>query len=547
MRIRILPLLVVAAVLAVGGARIAGAHAVLLSTDPAAGSTLPVAPGAVTLHFSETVEIAFGAVTVYDPTGTVVETGDARYAGGDSSSIEVTLPAGLGDGTYTVGWRVISADSHPVSGAFTFHIGAPGGSQSGLVDQLRSQGTDRTVERAGDIARSMVFGGLLLAVGLVAFAVVVARGRPAPAASSNATLVVVALAVALAGTLAAYALEGAAAAGKGLGAAADASLWDDLAGTRYGRSSLVRLALIAAALVVALAPAAGRWRRPLVLVLAVGAMASVSFGGHASTVDPAWAGRLGDTVHQVAAGAWFGGLVALVLALRRTADPGERRALGKAFSRLALLAVALVVVTGVLSGLWQLDSPGDLFSSRYGSTLLIKVGVVALAVGIGAANRFVVIPRMGGRDSLVRTAGVEAALLLGVVAVTGVLTGTAPPSGAAPAAAPTPAIPRTITVEGPAGPLYAFLELTPATTGANSFHLHLAPSGGEEVTIEELSVTFRLPSAALGPLPADLEADGPYAYDGSIVLSLPGEWEVTVRVRTSPFDAWTVEGTFSLP
>lgn len=530
----------------------AGAHAVLLSSSPGAGQTLPAAPPAITLHFSEPVEIAFGSVSVYDPAGRMLPVGDARYLPDDSASLGVALPAGLRDGTYTVGWRVISADSHPVSGAFTFNIGAPGGSRADLLDQLREQTADQTVERAADVARFVLFTGLLLALGVSMFSVTAGRGRPDVVSGRLCLLVTVALAAALVGTAAGYALEGALAAGRGLGAAFDPGLWGDLARTQYGKSSIARLALTSGALLATVAPFAPSVRRALGLTLLVAAVASVSFGGHASTIDPAWAGRLGDTVHQLAAGTWFGGLVALVLVLRRTSDRDDRRALGTAFGRVALLAVAAVVVTGTLSALAQLGSPGELLSTRYGVTLLLKVGLVVFAVAGGAVNRFVIVPRLGAvsRDSLGVIAGIEAALLGCVLIVTAVLTGTAPPSPSAAGLAPSPTAPpvsRPVVVEGTAGPVDVFVELTPGTAGENSLHVHLSPSVAEPLNVEELTVSFELPSANLGPLRAELKSDEDFAYTGSVALSVAGEWKVSVRVRTSKFDAWTFEGTFDLP
>ena len=101
----------------------ASAHAMLERTSPAADGIVAHAPPDVVVTFSEAVSLVPGAVRVYDGALREVDTGTASHPGGDPTSAAVALAPGLGAGTYTVTWRVVSADSHPVSGAFTFQIG----------------------------------------------------------------------------------------------------------------------------------------------------------------------------------------------------------------------------------------------------------------------------------------------------------------------------------------------------------------------------------------------------------------------------------------
>ena len=97
------------------------AHAELVSTSPADRSVLSVSPPRVTLRFNEPVETVLGSIRVFDA--------DARQVGGGRLSsparavVGVELPVQLSDGTYTVVWRVVSDDGHPVDGSFTFSVG----------------------------------------------------------------------------------------------------------------------------------------------------------------------------------------------------------------------------------------------------------------------------------------------------------------------------------------------------------------------------------------------------------------------------------------
>jgi copper transport protein len=106
----------------------ASAHAQLESTQPDPSSVLVTSPSQVILHFGEPVEIDFGSLRVIGPDGNRVDLGGTHHPPGDTHAVAISLPAHLPNGTYVVAWRVISADSHPVHGAFVFSVGTASGS-----------------------------------------------------------------------------------------------------------------------------------------------------------------------------------------------------------------------------------------------------------------------------------------------------------------------------------------------------------------------------------------------------------------------------------
>lgn len=113
--------------LLLGGAGPASAHAALTGSDPQDGAVVATAPKEVTLTFSEQVALGDDSIRILDPDGKRADTGAAPrdLQSGSTVKYGVSLHAGLPDGTYTVAWQAVSADSHPVSGAFTFSVGAP--------------------------------------------------------------------------------------------------------------------------------------------------------------------------------------------------------------------------------------------------------------------------------------------------------------------------------------------------------------------------------------------------------------------------------------
>src|SRR5918911_2498380 len=97
------------------------AHASLVETDPADGAELSQAPKQVQLRFNEPVEAEFTPVKVLDQQGNRVDREDAQVGSDDRRTVVAGLKE-LAKGTYTVQWRVISADTHPANGSYEFSV-----------------------------------------------------------------------------------------------------------------------------------------------------------------------------------------------------------------------------------------------------------------------------------------------------------------------------------------------------------------------------------------------------------------------------------------
>ena len=152
---------------AVLGAAPAAAHASLQSTDPEADQLLDVAPDVIRLVFDEPVEVALGGVDVIDPEGGRLG-GSAELA---DDGLAVVVPFDeSGQGTYTVAWRVVSEDGHPISGSFVFHLGERTGSVAAET------GTATSTRLIGAAGRWLALAGVLVSVGGLIFAVAVAGG-----------------------------------------------------------------------------------------------------------------------------------------------------------------------------------------------------------------------------------------------------------------------------------------------------------------------------------------------------------------------------------
>ncbi|WP_216592291.1 copper resistance CopC family protein [Verrucosispora sioxanthis] len=141
----------------------------LLGTDPANGAVLATVPAEVSLTFNEPVTVRPGGVRLLDAAGEELST-DSRSV---DTTVVLTVPPDLASGTYIVAFRVISADSHPVSGGFSFAVGAPSSAAVALPESSPS----RALDLLRQTAEAVAYLGLLVGAGLLVFLLVLLRAE----------------------------------------------------------------------------------------------------------------------------------------------------------------------------------------------------------------------------------------------------------------------------------------------------------------------------------------------------------------------------------
>lgn len=374
----------------------ASAHAALTGSDPQDGAVVATAPKQVTLTFSEQVAVGKGSIRILDPNGKRADTEAAPLDLHSGSTVKygVALHTGLPDGTYTVAWQAVSADSHPVSGAFTFSIGAPSKTTVALPDNEAGGGLVGTLY---GIARYAAYAGFIVLAGGAAF--VLACWQRGAGARPLQRLVVRGWMTLTAATLAMLLLRNPY---TGSGKLADAFDLDGLQAvldTKPGAALVSRLLLLgASALFIAVLFGAYAKRedehekKDLTFGLAAGgAVIAAGIAGtwalaeHASTgIQPGIAMPV-DVLHLLAVATWLGGLAALLVALYRTPDVTPDAV--RRFSRIAFCSVLVVVATGIYQSWRQLGSWSALTDTGYGQLLLVKVGLVAVLVGAASFSR----------------------------------------------------------------------------------------------------------------------------------------------------------------
>ncbi|MEU2131414.1 copper resistance protein CopC [Streptomyces sp. NPDC018352] len=382
--------------LLLGGAGPASAHAALTGSDPQDGAVVATAPKEVTLTFSEQVSVDEDSIRILDPDGKRADTAAVPrdLGGGSLAKYGVSLHSGLPDGTYTVAWQAVSADSHPVSGAFTFSVGAPSKTTVALPADQAGGGL---VGALYGIARYAAYAGFILLAGGSAF--VLACWQRGAGARPLQRLVVRGWMTLTVATLAMLLLRNPY---TGSGKLADAFDLDGLKAvldTKPGAALVSRLLLLgASALFIAVLFGAyakredEREKKDLTFglaiggtVIAAGIAGTWALAEHASTgLQPGIAMPV-DVLHLLAVAAWLGGLTALLVALYRTPDIGT--AAVRRFSGIAFGSVIVLAATGVYQSWRQVGTWSALTGTGYGQLLLVKVGLVALLIGIAWISR----------------------------------------------------------------------------------------------------------------------------------------------------------------
>ncbi|MEZ0111424.1 copper transport protein [Catenulispora sp. EB89] len=533
----------------------ASAHATVVSTSPGDGQVVAAAPGTVSVRFDEAVQMQFGALRVFSPSGARVDEGSPTHPAGQSDTVEVALSSNLGRGTYTVAWHVISADSHPVSGAFTFSVGASSAT-SVSQDTLNAAGS-RTVGVLYGIARGVAFGGFALVVGATGFLLCC---WPAGAGSRRVqTMIGAGWAALVVATVAVLGLQGPYDGGFGLGRVFDTAVLRTTIGTRLGTALAVRLVLLGAvgtALATLLPKIEQASVRVRIAAAAVGAALAAGLAATWAAADHAGVGSQValalplDILHVTAMGIWLGGLVVVVTALLRPGGSGGPDVAVMAgavrrFSAIALCCIGVLVATGTYQAWRQVGTLGALTGTVYGRLLLIKLLGVGLLIALGYLARVWIAHYLAGAArpdevairQLRRSTGLEVVLAAGVLGITAMLVNAPPARTAFEAPVSTTVAFDTGGTNGK-GSVQIFV--SPAKAGTDLVHIEVVNPAGEPEVVPELTATMSLPARQLGPLPLGLSGGGTSHYYGNATIPLAGKWQLAVTVRTSDIDETTV-------
>lgn len=514
----------------------AWAHAVLLDTTPPDGAVLNEPPAAIVMRFNEPV--APVALRVVDAVGRdLVAAGAARS---QDRELRLDMPA-LAAGDYVVSWRVVSADSHPIGGAFVFSVGNVVTGAPGAPPDDAEREAAWTV--ALIITRVVLYAALLFAAGgALVGALVLAplRIEPRFARGGRCTAVVLAAGAALL----AIGFKGGQLGALPLAALADGATW--ALGFRTSLAASAALIVVGLAMLLA-AGRLRRYRAPAEALAATVALAGLGLTGHTATATGAGWGRGLALLHALCAAFWLGAFVPLLRLL--PAHPAAALAAARRFSGFAMPAVLLLASSGALMATTRVADLEALTGSLYGRLLLGKLLLVVLLLAIAAANRWWTTPalaagRRGATGDLANLIRIELALGATIMAVTAVLAHTPPPA-------------IEVHDHATAEPVYAVwtsqgerslvLEVSPARAGANTVVARLLNPRGEILMPLEMSASFAAPAHGIEAItrPLARSPGGAFRLE-RLDLPLAGAWSVRIDALVSDFEKAVFETEIAL-
>jgi len=421
----------------------ASAHAVVESSSPSDGQRLTTAPSQVSLLFSEPVTTDLGGLRVVNASGERVDAGETNGSG--SSTLGVGLRSGIGDNTYVISYRVVSADSHPIKGSIVFTVG------TGATADVRAlvaggAGGEKSFEGLGWLSRFAAYAGALTAAGLAFFLFFIHDGGPE--AARLARLTRIAAFIGVAGALGTAAAQAALATGRGWSGVFDLGVLHTVLTENLDWATAMLIGGLAVVL-LSLEVTGSTAQRGLAFYGGLGATLSFVLNGHPDEASNRWLAILTDAVHVTAAALWLGGLVGLLVVLvcrerqvDRLADTEagpdgddrdrrlDRDPVGGAvalqevtaptaaldavrgtasivsrFSTLAVVSVLALWAAGATLAWIELGSREALTGTTYGRLILIKVGIVLVIATAAAYNRFRLVPTINEELDLAAAAG----------------------------------------------------------------------------------------------------------------------------------------------
>ena len=563
--------LLIAVLAALGAPATASAHAYLVRTSPAASVTLNSPPAQLALTYDEPVEPRFALISVTDANGDRQTVGEPARSPADADTV-VTQLRNLDEGWYLVFWRAISADGHPVRGAFTFAVGPnPGPPPQFVIPKLtESAATPRLV-----VARWLALLGMMAALGLFCFRILVARPLVTRVAGASLRRVTIAFGVAaVLGLLAAPVYVELATAQYAFRSVFDLGNVVPLMRTSaFGRAWLdLELVFALFAIAGGIAIAADRAelpRRTIAGLLSItGAVAAagaavfvVALAGHAGETAPRGLSLPVDWLHVASASLWVGGLIGLLVLW---ASLGEvRRTAGLAvcvprFSWVALGSVAVLIGSGIGSSLQHFPTFSSFWETDYGLALIAKIALLLTAIALASGNLLRARPRLraavgdaslgeGAARLLRRLVSGEVLLIVGALVGASVLTSLPPPPKALATIGPVSARvgPGPVSEVVEHGPYTLTFRISPNKAVADDAFTVTITKNGKPVHGAKVTTSFAMLDMEMPQQEYSLEERTPGEFSRSTnALVMVGRWGLTFDVQlpgAAPFSVVLVD------
>lgn len=531
----------------------ASAHAYVVKASPEENELLVTAPQRLTLEFNESLQTAFYNIKITSPDGNQADDGNVQIDPQRPHILETGLRSGLGDGTYTVSWKAVSADGHPISGVYVFHIGEPSGSPAGLKGLASGSGA------AGGPLKWIVsftdwiqYLGLSVMLGVLAFLLL----RIAPASLQREPMDVpgsykllwISYGAASFAALASLPLNTLYESGVDLNQFSWALMGSALKLTSFGQIWMLQMLI---ALLIAVTLLSGYdldrtirvriWSSYGTLLLVLGWLLTHAMTGHPAAAEQRVLAVTMNFVHLVAAAFWIGALTAMAVCLPLLTNRLPAKVRGeiywvtlRRFMAWGMGAVAVLVATGIYGSLVILPAPvlTSLFTTAYGLVLIGKIALLVVMLVFAGYHTKRARAATGARLS--RSLKAELAAGAIILALAAILTHLSPgqPASAGP-------YQGTETTED--GSVIT-LQVSPNVTGENQFEVSIKRADGSVIKdLEQVTLSLTHLDMDMGIYEITIPKNDSGIYKADDYISMPGNWSIKVHALTGSLDALDAE------
>ncbi|EHF3619090.1 copper resistance protein [Listeria innocua] len=503
------------------------AHAYLENSNPADQSHIKTAPEKVTLVFNEEIEADFPLIEVKDSSGKRVETGKTAVSKKNDHMVEASLPAELKADVYSVSWRVVSADGHTVSGVISFKLGDTKATFQST--EVPSNAFDLQIS---SVQKAILYIGFSLFIGMLVFGLgLYPRKEQLTAKITTRLKKIIWFALAFLGTALLMQLFVQTSITTGV-SISESFQPDKLAAfltTKTGYiwlSELISwLVLVIFTVIMVRKNKQWSWFALLTESALIGYLIfAKAQNGHAAASADKIVSITADMLHMIAASVWVGGILVLLFVLPKT---GKAREVWSRFAIVAIIAVASILVSGLLMAVMNIGQMANLFTTNYGKILLFKIGLFLLMALLGLGHYIYL--KLKNKKLPFKTILIELIIGTIILIVASVLTNVQTPPPPAPKA-----FDETIAAEGENAKIN--LRVEPATVGQNQFIITFTSADGATKTdFEQVTITTKSTKTdEKATFQAKLANENQYFAEG-LYINQTGKWEITVHGLTKDF------------
>lgn len=518
----------------------ASAHAYVVKSNPAENEILKKAPSVVKIEFDEDIQISsFNTLYVRDTSGKRVDLKDAHIDKKNKKLLEAGLKENLKNGLYSIQWKVISADGHPIQGVIPFRIGL---AEAGADDiQVEEMGYVPQIDMI--MERGILYTSFSLFIGVLFFNLIMYKGNASSVRSRSKNIIWISLLGILISLLFNLPLQAKINADVSwLEAFNPLLLKDTLQLSVFSYVWITQMALISSLIIVTYFAMKREklssfkvWSIPIVLF--IGILVMKAFNSHAYGLKFKDIAVVMDFLHLFAASLWIGGLSSIILLLRNEDNKWSMYwDMIKRFSPWATCTVIVIFITGLFNSTFFIPTIHSLFDTKYGLALLAKI-LLFIFMGIMGIIHYVK-GKMRVEQGLGATVKVE--FIMGIIIfvivafMTNVQTPPMPPTG-----------PFTESKQLDNG-YEMTLNVSPNRVGQNIFHITLKDENGQPVTdMEQIILTTQSLDMNMGKGSFKVSAVSPGEYEAEgMYINMTGNWNIQVHGLTKSLDSFDTDYKF---